>query len=70
MIGAEHLSVNRQRSHEERFRLGVAALRFVECCQIVEADGDIGMVGAELLFANRQRSRLQRFRLGIAALRL
>ena len=45
------IASDRQGVGEERCRLPAPSLRIVECCQIVEASGDMGMVGTQLAIA-------------------
>ena len=48
-----------QRSPIEGFGLGVASLRSVKFCQIVEALGDIGMLCLKMLFEERSQHRIR-----------
>ena len=68
MLRSQALLLDTQRAPGERLGSLIFALRTVECCQIVEADGRARMLGAKHLFPDGQGALVERFGLLVLAL--
>ena len=68
MLRSERLLADGEGAFEQRFSLGIAALRPLKQREVVQTDGDMRMLRTKRLLADGEGAFLQRFGLGIAAL--
>src|SRR5262245_18233858 len=68
MIPSARLLAESEASSQQRLRLSVAALRYVDPGEVDAGGADLGMVRPSSLLLDRQRALIERLRLGIAAL--
>jgi hypothetical protein len=67
LLRAQHFFADRQGTPVQGFGSGVVAHGLVKACQVVEADGGVGMLRAQRFFTNSQGAPVEGFGFGLVA---